>query len=218
MEKYRFKLLMLLFICISNFIITADFQPKNYSYLLGKTPGLDKSLLQMHFTLYEGYVKNTNALSLEIEKLESQGKTRSIEYGALKRRFGWEYDGMVLHELYFSNLGYTTRLSSRDRLYTEIVRDFGSFDAWLSDFKATGMIRGIGWVILYRDPIQGRLYNVWINEHQSNHLAGGTPLLVMDVWEHAYLTEFGLNRLGYIDAFINNVNWDVVSSRYAKSR
>jgi len=196
----------------------ATFQAKNFDYLLGKTPGIDKNLLEMHFTLYQGYVKNTNGLAETLRQLESKGRARTAEYGALKRRFGWEYDGMILHELYFSNMGYTTKLSSRDPLYRQIVRDFGSYDAWLSDFKATGLIRGIGWVILYKDPIEGRLFNVWINEHPTNHLAGGEPLLVMDVWEHAYLTQYGLDRGGYIDAFINNINWDEVSKRYATSK
>lgn len=197
---------------------TGIFYAKNFDYLLGKTPGIDKNLLEMHFKLYQGYVNNTNSLALELQNLEAAGKSRSFEYGALKRRFGWEYDGMILHELYFSNMGYTTKLSSRDLLYQHIVRDFGSFDAWLSDFKATGLIRGIGWVVLYKDPIEGRLFNVWINEHPTNHLAGGEPILVLDVWEHAYLTQYGLDRAAYIDAFIKNINWDVVSRRYSSSR
>lgn len=194
------------------------FVAKNFDYLLGKTPGIDKNLLEMHFKLYHGYVNTTNELANALQELEGSGKSHSIEYGAMKRRFGWEYDGMVLHELYFSNMGFTTKMSSRDPLYQQIVRDFGSFDAWLSDFTATGLIRGIGWVVLYKDPIEGRLFNVWINEHPTNHLAGGTPILVMDVWEHAYLTQYGLDRAAYIDAFIKNINWDEVSRRYAMRR
>ena len=69
-------------------------------------------------------------------------------------------------------------------------------------------------MILYQDPIEGSLFNVWIDEHNINHLSGGTPILVMDVWEHAYISQFGLDRAKYIDAFCKNINWKCVESRY----
>ncbi|MCK4935013.1 MAG: superoxide dismutase, partial [Simkaniaceae bacterium] len=171
-----------------------EYSPKNFTYLLGQVHGIDDALLKMHFTLYEGYVQNTNELIQAVKNMEEEGLARTLSYGALKRRFGWEYDGMYLHELYFENLGKQKPLSSAHRLYRQIVREFGTFQAWKENFKDMGMIRGIGWVILYQDPNDGRLYNVWINEHDLGHLAGGKLLLVMDVWEHAYLTEFGLDR------------------------
>ena len=94
-----------------------------------------------------------------------------------------------------------------------VAADFGGYDAWLADFKATGAMRGVGWAILYRDPASGALINEWINEHQNNHLAGCTPILVMDVFEHAYMTDYGLKRADYIEAFLRNVNREVVESR-----
>lgn len=193
------------------------FQAKDFTHLIGKTPGLSKDLLTLHLSLYNGYVKNTNALIEKIDQLERAGQSRSLEYGALKRRFGFEYDGMVLHELYFGNLGFSQKLSAKDPLYHQIAKDFGSYGAFMKEFVDTGMIRGIGWVILYRDPKDGHLFTVWINEHQTNHLVHGTPILVMDVWEHAYLTEYGLDREAYIRAFFNNVDWSVCAARFAKS-
>ena len=80
------------------------------------------------------------------------------------------------------------------------------------------MIRGIGWVILYRDPFTGRLSNVWISEHNLNHLAGATPLLAMDVWEHAYMPQYGLDRAAYIQAFFKNINWNEVSQRFKEAQ
>ena len=77
-------------------------------------------------------------------------------------------------------------------------------------------MRGIGWVVLYLDPQSGRLFNVWINEHEVEHLAGCNPLLVMDVFEHAYITDYGLNRKGYIEAFFKNLDWGVVEGRYGE--
>ena len=78
------------------------------------------------------------------------------------------------------------------------------------------MIRGVGWSVLYQDPIEGRLINTWIGEHQIGHLAGGTPLLIMDVWEHAFMLDYGTDRMAYIKAFFNNVNWEAAAERYQK--
>ncbi len=189
--------------------VSENYSAKDYSYLLGKVDGISDSLLKMHFKLYEGYVTNTNKLLLQIKQSEGN----PVLYGPLKRRLGWEYDGMYLHELYFENLGGKRDLPKKSSLYLEIERNFGSFTNFLDNFKQTGLIRGIGWVILYRDPIKKNLYNLWINEHDLGHLPNGTPLLVMDVWEHAYLTEFGLDRGKYIDTFLKSVNWDIVSKR-----
>lgn len=195
-------------------LVKEEYQAKDFSYLLGKLKGLDSSLLEMHFTLYKGYVKNTNQLIASLREMENSNQDRSLGYGALKRRMGWEYDGMYLHELYFSNLSPNSKISKKSLIYKKIVEDFGSYEKWENDFVASGLIRGIGWVILYLDPIKKRLYNCWINEHDLGHLAGGEPLLVMDVWEHAYITEFGLDRGRYIQAFLQNIDWDCVEKRF----
>ncbi|QVL57064.1 MAG: superoxide dismutase [Simkaniaceae bacterium] len=209
MKKYFY----IVFIFLMSGLIAGPYQVKDYSDLLGRLQGISDPLLKMHFTLYQGYVKNTNLLEDSLAEMRKGGEDKTIAYGALKRRFGWEYDGMVLHELYFQNLGREKDLSSKSLLYQKIVKDFGSFENWRKDFLATGMIRGIGWVILYQDSTNGILHNVWVDEHNINHLAGGNPLLVMDVWEHAYITEYGLNRGAYLDSFYNNINWDIVQQR-----
>ncbi len=206
------KILIFLFAAASLF---ADYQAKDFSYLLGKVPGLDDALLKMHFTLYRGYVKNTNALQKALEEMGKKGEDRTVAYGALKRRFAWEFDGMVLHQYYFENLG-AKPLSKKSPLFKKIVSDFGSFEAWQKNFVSTGMIRGVGWVILYQDPIDGLFCNIWVDEHNINHIPGGKPLLIMDVWEHAYITEYGLNRLGYIQTFLKNINWDIVEKRFSE--
>jgi superoxide dismutase, Fe-Mn family len=191
---------------------TVEYQPKNYSYLYGMK-GFSDSLLKMHFQLYEGYVKNTNLLVNRLKQLETQNQTLGFDYGAIKHRFGWEWDGMRLHEYYFENLGGKLPLDKNALLFQKIVEEFGSYEAWKQDFVATGLMRGIGWVILYQDPRTGRLFNTWINEHDVGHLAGGTPLLVMDVFEHAYITEYGLDKKGYIEAFFANIDWVKAAGR-----
>lgn len=194
-------------------ITPSEYRAKDYAYLYNMS-GFSDALLKMHFQLYQGYVKNTNLLLARLKELEMQDKDLSYDYGALKRRLGWEWDGMRLHELYFDNLGGNTPLDKSDPLFQKIIKDFGSYEMWKKNFISTGLIRGIGWVILYCDPQTGRLMNTWINEHDVGHLSGGAPLLIMDVFEHAYITQYGLDRGKYISAFFENINWIKVSERY----
>jgi superoxide dismutase, Fe-Mn family len=211
--RYLFMSLIMVF---SAFASYQPYEAKDFSYLL-EMKDFDPKLLHMHFKLYQGYVRNCNLVDTLMHKLAKQGKERSYEFGALKRRFGWEFDGMRLHELYFSNLGGKGKIPTHG-LMEQVSLDFGSVREWKEDFKATGLIRGIGWVILYFDPVEDRLFNIWINEHDLGHLAGCEPLLVMDVWEHAYITQFGLDRAKYIDIFFDNIDWDIVTHRYERAR
>ncbi len=196
--------------------ISLEYQPKDFSYLFGM-PGFSDQLLKMHFQLYQGYVKNVNLLLNRIRDLDMQDRDQTYDYGALKRRVAWEFNGMRLHELYFENLGGSDAIDKAAPLYQRIFKDFGSYEAWKKSFVSTGLMRGIGWVILCRDPQSGRLFNTWINEHDLGNLAGADPLLVMDVWEHAYITQYGLDRGKYISAFFDNINWVKVAKLYNDS-
>jgi Fe-Mn family superoxide dismutase len=189
--------------------------PQDFSKLKGMAGFSDKAL-DLHFALYQGYVKNTNLLLEQLQQLAAQNQAGSPAYAELKRRFGWEFDGMRLHELYFGNLGGKEPLKPDSLLMKRLTENFGSFDAWAADFKATGAMRGIGWAVLYEDPVSGRLLNVWVNEHDVGHLGGGNPLLVMDVFEHAFIPDYGLKRGDYIQAFFQNINWPAVAARLGK--
>ena len=191
------------------------YEAQDFSKLKGMA-GFSDQLLDMHFTLYQGYVKNTNLLLNQLQQLAGQNQTGSPAYAELKRRLGWEFAGLRLHELYFGNLGGKEPLKKDSRLMKRLEENFGSYDNWAADFKGTGAMRGIGWVVLYEDPKSGRLINFWINEHDVGHPAGGTPLLVMDVFEHAFLTDYGLKRGDYIQAFFQNINWPAVEARLGK--
>lgn len=185
---------------------------KDYSSLIGME-GFSETLLKNHFTLYQGYVTNTNKLTDLLGAMLKEGKTGTPEYSELKRRMGFEFNGMRLHEYYFGNLGGKAPLDKSGKLVKKVADAFGSYDAWEQDFRATGAIRGIGWTILYQDNVTGGLFNQWINEHEVGHLAGGSPILVMDVFEHAFMTDYGLKRADYIAAFFKNINWEVVEGR-----
>lgn len=191
-----------------------QYEVKNYDHLLGKIPGLDDNLLKMHFKLYEGYVNNSNSVLKKLQELSEKNQNRTPEFAGLKRILGWEFNGMLLHEYYFESLGTTDLLKSDHPLMQKMAQDFGSFDAWKKDFISTGLMRGIGWVVSYIEPRNGRLINEWINEHDLGHLSGAKPLLVMDVFEHAYITQFGLDRNKYIEIFLNNINWNTVLNRF----
>ncbi|MEM0437723.1 MAG: Fe-Mn family superoxide dismutase [Candidatus Micrarchaeia archaeon] len=189
------------------------YTPKNYDALLG-TAGLSDTLLRNHFTLYNGYVANFNKLDEMIMQMEKEGKFGTPEYAELNRRLGWEFNGMRLHELYFGNMCGGGRPLSRDgQLAQQIKKEWGSLELWEKDFRAMGAMRGIGWVILYYDNAEKRLFNVWINEHDVGHFAGCTPLLVMDVFEHAYMLDYGLKRADYIEAFFRAIDWGAVEAR-----
>lgn len=185
---------------------------KDYSKLIGM-PGFSETLLKNHFTLYQGYVTNTNKLLDQLEAMLKDGRAGTPEYAELKRRLGWEFNGMRLHEYYFENLGGNRQFNRESRLAKKIVESFGSYENWEKDFKSVGTMRGIGWAVLYQDLTDGRLINFWINEHDVGHPSGCNPLLIMDVFEHAFMIDYGLKRADYIEAFFKNINWDAVETR-----
>ncbi len=185
---------------------------KDYSKLVGME-GFSETLLKNHFTLYQGYVTNTNKVLDTLDQMAKDGKTGLPEFAELKRRLGWEFNGMRLHELYFENLGGKTGIEKEGTLAKRMTQSFGSVEAWEKDFRATGSMRGIGWVGLYHDTVARRLINFWINEHDVAHPAGCAPILIMDVFEHAFMLDYGLKRADYIGAFFKNISWAAVDAR-----
>jgi len=188
------------------------YNAKDYNRLIGME-GFSDTLLKNHFTLYQGYVTNTNKLSDALSQLLKEGKTGTPEYAELKRRFGWEFNGMRLHEYYFENLGGKGGINKTGKLYQKLVNSFGSYEAWEKDFKPTGAMRGIGWAVLYQDILSGNFINFWINEHDVGHPSGGMPILIMDVFEHAFMIDYGLKRADYIESFFKNIHWEEVEKR-----
>ena len=201
------------------------YEPKTYDHLLG-TSGFSDVLLKNHFTLYQGYVKNTNTILQERQAMLRDGKEATPAYAELTRRFGWEFNGMRLHELYFGNMGHANSvpppggsgnanapMRMDSPFYKNIQRVYGAYENWEKDFRAVAAMRGIGWAILYYDPESKELFNVWVNEHDMGHLAGATPLLVLDVFEHAYTLDYGIKRADYIEAFYKAIDWGVVAER-----
>jgi len=142
---------------------------------------------------------------------EDRGSTP--EWAELKRRMGWEFNGMRLHEYYFENLGGKAPLNKVGKLAKKMAEDFGSYENWEKAFNAVSTMRGIGWAVLYQDVTNGRLINFWINEHDVGHPAGCNPILILDVFEHAFMIDYGLKRADYIASFFRNIDWPVVEGR-----
>ena len=105
-------------------------------------------------------------------------------------------------------------LEAGSELGKKIEQEWGLFEMWKKDFKSMGAMRGIGWVVLYYDKMAERLFNVWINEHDQGHFAGCVPILVMDVFEHAYMTDYEIKKADYIEAFMKIICWHVAEARF----
>lgn len=195
---------------------TKNYKPKTFN--LSGLNGISDKTLEMHFKLYEGYVTNTNTLNERIAAIIGKGSidaTETAAYSELTRRLGFEYNGMVLHEYYFDNMkkdggGEAPKGDFR----SAVERSFPSYEVWKADFVGVGKMRGVGWAITYLDPKSGYVSNHWITLHEEGNVAGFVPLLVMDVWEHAFLLDYKpAERPKYIEAFLGNTNWDEVERR-----
>jgi Fe-Mn family superoxide dismutase len=193
----------------------ASYTPKKWN--LSGLQGISDNTLAVHFGLYEGYVKNTNLLNEQINGLRANGQAQGASPGfaELVRRLGFEYNGMVLHEYYFDNMTSSgAGAPSSGTLQEALGASFGDFEAWKKDFAAVGGMRGVGWAIAYQDPKSGRISNHWITLHEDGNVAGFEPILVMDVWEHAFLLDYKpAERSKYIESFFANVDWSVAQSR-----
>lgn len=173
--------------------------------------GISDEQIEQHWHLYEAYVKNTNDLLDELE----EAKPGSRHWAEMKRRLGFEFNGMVLHEYYFGNLASGAEMSPGSALGGGLVEAWGDIAAWREDFAKTAEMRGIGWAILYCDPVPCRLFNWWVSDHEVNHPAGLRPILVLDVFEHAWMVDYGAGEKDkYVEAFLRNVNWEIVEERF----
>lgn len=197
---------------------------KARDFNLSALKGISDETLEMHFKLYQGYVKETNNLSEKISAFIQDGNVDQDEmpaYSELTRRLGFEFNGMVLHEYYFDNLktgGGTGDPEPTSTFLKAAQSSFGSYDIWKADFVGIGKMRGVGWAICYENPANGRLSNHWITLHETGNVAGFNPILVMDVWEHAYLLDYKpAERPKYIEAFFSNIDWAMVEGRVKAS-
>ena len=201
---------------------TISYKAKQFN--LNGLQGISDKTLKMHFKLYEGYVKSVNELNEKIAEMLKDGRVDQDEfpsYSELTRRLGFEYNGMVLHEYYFGNLQKqgTGNPASDSHFIAAAESSFGSFDLWKTDFAGVGKMRGVGWAVCYQDPQSGVMSNHWITLHEVGNVSGFIPILIMDVWEHAFILDYApADRPKYIEAFFSNINWRAVDDRLRTDR
>jgi len=190
------------------------YTPKKWP--LAGLQGISDNTLQVHFGLYEGYVKNTNLLNEQLAEQLSAGTAAGANphFAEITRRLGFEYNGMRLHEYYFDNMTAKAGGTPSSTLQSALGATYGDFETWKKDFMAVGGMRGVGWAIAYQDPHTGRITNHWVTLHEDGNVAGFNPILVMDAWEHAFLLDYKpAERPKYIESFFANIDWAVVESR-----
>lgn len=191
------------------------FTIKNFS--IPTLAGISQKNIEEHLKLYEGYVKNANLIREHITELSKDAEKYAYEIAELQRRFAFEFDGMRNHEHYFTQFeGGSAAITADGKLHTAIEKDFGSFDSFLARMKSLAMTRGVGWAMLYYDKETGALLTQWVEEQHLGHLVGLSPILAIDMWEHAYVYDYPTSeKKKYIEAFFNNINWIQVEHTFS---
>ncbi|MDV6343534.1 Fe-Mn family superoxide dismutase [Nitrosomonas sp. Is37] len=178
-----------------------------------KLNGLSEKLIVSHYeNNYGGAVKRLNAITTQLAELDFANAPVFVLNG-LKREELIAGNSMILHEVYFDSLGNSGVLSGD--LNAALVRDFGSIERWRAEFTAMGKALGggSGWVLLTYSPRDGKLVNQWASDH-THTLAGATPILALDMYEHSYHMDYGAKAAAYVDAFMQNINWEKVTESY----
>lgn len=188
------------------------YNAKSFPHLVSGQSFSDK-LLQQHVALYQNRVERLNGAIEEMEEITAHGLWGSAEFTKAKHCVSQEFDDIRLHELYFQNLGKAGNPTKNGSLLSSLRQHFGSFERWCKDFTATASLLGGGWAVLYHDNRTGNLNNLWVEDGATQNLGDGKALLVLDAWDHAYMLDYGLNRRDYIEAFLENINWQVVEDR-----
>jgi Fe-Mn family superoxide dismutase len=192
------------------------FHARPISFKPPRLNGLSWRLIASHYeNNYGGAVRRLNAIQAELDAADPAAMP-GFRLNGLKREELIATNSMLLHEVYFDSLGEGGGGDPDGALGEAIARDFGSLARWRAEFVAMGKALGggSGWVVLTRSPRDGRLGNVWSADH-THSLAGGTPLLALDMYEHSYHIDFGSNAAGYVDAFMANIAWPRIANRFA---
>lgn len=181
--------------------------------------GISEKNIEEHLKLYSGYVKNANTILEKIAEYQKDSLAHAYALGELQRRFAFEFDGMRNHEYYFKSLeGGPSSLSAESALYKKIEEEWGGFDSFLNIFKAIALTRGVGWAMLYYDPITDRLLTQWVDEQHLGHLVGLNWILGIDMWEHAFVSDYQPSgKKNYVEDFFKNLNWKTIEENFDKA-
>lgn len=186
-------------------------------FTIPKLKGISERNIEEHLKLYAGYVKHANLIVEKIAELKKDTERNAYALGEVNRRFGFEFNGMRNHEVYFHSFeGGSQPLTKDGPMYKMIVEHWGSFAAWLAEFTAIALTRGIGWACLYYDPVSKELLDAWVDEQHMGQLANSTLILGLDMWEHAFVADYQPSgKKNYIEDFFSNVNWRIIEENYS---
>ncbi len=181
--------------------------------------GISEKTNEEHLKLYAGYVKHANLILEKIAELSATPEPSTANtylIGELRRRFGFEFGGIKNHELFFEQFeGSVVPPNPDSDLHKKIAEQWGSYDAWLVEFKQLAMTRGIGWAFLYHDEKTNTLLNAWIGEQHDGQLPNATPILGLDMWEHSYMLDVvPSEKKKYVDSFFANIDMSIVEARF----
>lgn len=194
------------------------FTPKTFQ--IPELKGISAKNIEEHLKLYQGYVKFSNHILEKIDELKADAEKNAYELGELQRRFAFEFDGMRNHEYYFGSLeGGAIALTAGSPLYTAMEKRFGSLDASIAQFKSVALTRGIGWAMLYYDHQTGTLLTQWVDEQHLGQLTGLSPVLALDMWEHAFVYDYATSeKKKYVEAYFENLNWSVIEKNFNEAK
>lgn len=190
---------------------------QEHTFKFPELKGISQKQLDVHLKLYGGYVKNVNLLLATVAAYQNTNdEGGAFAVAEMRRRLGFEFDGMRTHEYYFSQWESGSN-SDAPILQKALADQYESFEKWLGYFKTVGMTRGIGWTILYFDGAVKKFHNAWVADHELGQLAGLPIILAMDMWEHAFMVDYApADKKKYIEAFFDNLNWGVMEERFSK--
>jgi Fe-Mn family superoxide dismutase len=184
------------------------------TFNFGSLDGISQNQLDVHIKLYEGYVKFLNTLEEKQKEMMQDTEKNAYTLGELTRRIGFEFNGMRMHEHYFSQWEGTPSPIAGS-LESALAAQYGSLDAWMAQFKGVAMMRGIGWAILSYDQAGKKFFNHFVADHELGQLGDTTPILALDMWEHAYMVDYvPAEKAKYVEVFFKNLNGTVVSERF----
>ena len=201
-----------LFCLLSSAVFCQEIKPMDFNHIKEKMPKINPQLIDIHLKLYKGYVKQVNYIDAQLLTAKN-----SFLLQSLRKQYGFEYDGMRLHELYFGQLGGNGKMAKNKRLIKKIIDKYGSTECFKKEVHSFAKTRGIGWIILFGELETDEIKLSWIGDHEKGFLSGWFPIFVIDLWEHAYISQFGLNKQKYIDLMFEYTDWTIVNSRYIKN-
>ncbi len=195
-----------------------QFEEKKFN--IGELKGISAKTIEEHLKLYAGYVKNSNLVISKIEELAQDSEKNAYALGEVQRRFGFEYNGMRNHEVYFDSLSDGPgELNKESELFKSLEYLWGSYDKWFAQFKAIALTRGIGWAMLYLDRKEHRLLNTWVDEQHLGQLQDCTLVLALDMWEHSYVADYQPSgKKQYVEDFFANLNWSKIEQNFNNAK